>query len=60
MSVLVFAETSEGKFKKSAFEVTSYGKKVAEQLGTNVVVLTINATENETLYKYNLNENEDE
>jgi electron transfer flavoprotein alpha subunit len=52
MSVLVFAETSEGKFKKSAFEVTSYGKKVAEQLGTNVVVLAINSSENEELYKY--------
>ncbi len=33
MSVLVFADSSEGKFKKSAFEVVSYGKKVAEQLG---------------------------
>jgi len=52
MSVLVFAESSEGKFKKSSFELTSYGKKVAEQLGTNLVVLTINAAENETLYKY--------
>ena len=52
MTVLVFAESSEGKFKKSSFELTSYGKKVAEQLGTNLVVLTINATENETLYKY--------
>ncbi|WP_372746540.1 electron transfer flavoprotein subunit alpha/FixB family protein [Lutibacter sp.] len=52
MSVLVFAETSEGKFKKSAFEVTSYGKKVAEQLGTNVVVLAINAIEPQSLYKY--------
>jgi len=52
MSVLVLAETSEGKFKKSSFEVTSYGKKVAEQLGTNLVVLTLNATENEILYKY--------
>jgi len=52
MSVLVLAESSNGKFKKSSFEVTSYGKKVAEQLGTNLVVLTINATENETLYNY--------
>ena len=43
MSVLVFADSSEGKFKKSAFEVVSYGKKVAEQLGT-VVVVTINAS----------------
>jgi len=52
MSVLVFAETSEGKFKKSAFEVTSYGKKVAEQLGTNVVVLAINPIDPTLLYTY--------
>jgi len=52
MSVLVFAETSEGKFKKSAFEATSYGKKVAEQLGTNVVVLAINSSEPTLLYTY--------
>jgi electron transfer flavoprotein alpha subunit len=52
MSVLVFAETSEGKYKKSAFEVTSYGKKVAEQLGTNLVVLTINSSEPTLLYTY--------
>jgi electron transfer flavoprotein alpha subunit len=44
MSVLVFAESTEGKFKKTAFEAVSYGKKVAEQLGTNIVALTINAT----------------
>ncbi len=52
MSVLVFAETSEGKFKKSAFEVTSYGKKVAEQLGTNLVVLAINPSDATLLYTY--------
>lgn len=52
MSVLVFAESSEGKFKKSAFEVTSYGKKVAEQLGTNLVVLAINSSDPTLLYNY--------
>src|SRR4030066_440739 len=52
MSVLVFAESSEGKFKKSALEVTSYGKKVAEQLGTNLVVLTINSSDPSILYNY--------
>jgi electron transfer flavoprotein alpha subunit len=52
MSVLVFADAANGKFKKSAFEVVSYGKKVAEQLSTNVIVLTINASSNEELYKY--------
>jgi len=52
MSVLVYAESSEGKFKKVAFEVTSYGKKVAEQLSTNLVVLTINADDTSALNTY--------
>ena len=52
MSVLVFAESSEGKFKKTAFEVTSYGKEIANQLATNLVVLTINASDPTLLYKY--------
>ncbi len=52
MSVLVFADSSEGKFKKSAFEVVSYGKKVAEQLGSNIVAVTINVTDASELYTY--------
>lgn len=52
MSVLVYAESSEGKFKKVALEVTSYGKKVAEQLDTNLVVLTINANDTSELNTY--------
>ena len=52
MPVLVFADSSEGKFKKTALEVVSYGNKVAEQLGTNVVALTINVDDSSKLYKY--------
>ncbi len=52
MSVLVFADASEGKFKKTALEVVSYGKKVAEQLGTSMVAVTINATNVSELYTY--------
>ena len=52
MSVLVFADSSEGKFKKSAFEVVSYGKKVAEQLGSNVVAVAINVADASELYTY--------
>ncbi|NVJ89319.1 MAG: electron transfer flavoprotein subunit alpha/FixB family protein [Flavobacteriaceae bacterium] len=52
MAVLVFADSTQGKFKKSAFEVVSYGNKVAEQLGTNIVALTINADNVSELYKY--------
>lgn len=52
MSVLVFAETSEGNFRKSAFEATSYGKKVAEQLETNLVVLALNSNDPTLLFAY--------
>lgn len=52
MSVLVYASSQEGKFKKTALEVVSYGKKVAEQLGANLVVLSINTPDVSELYKY--------
>jgi electron transfer flavoprotein alpha subunit len=52
MSVLVYANSSQGKFKKSTFEVVSYGKKVADQLGTNVIALTINADDASELQTY--------
>ena len=52
MSVLVFADSTDGKFKKTAFEVVSYGKKVAEQLAINLVVVTINAVDAAELYTY--------
>ena len=52
MSVLVFADSSEGKFKKTAFEVVSYGKKVAEQLNTTLVTVTINGADAAELYTY--------
>ena len=52
MSVLVYAESSEGKFKKVALEATSYGKKVAEQLKDSLVVLTINCDNPSELNTY--------
>ena len=52
MSVLVYASSTDGKFKKSAFEVVSYGKKVAEELGTNVIAVTINADDATELQNY--------
>ncbi len=52
MSILVFAESSEGKFKKVALEVTSYGKKLAEQMQTNLVVVTAFVEDTTPLAKY--------
>lgn len=52
MSVLVYTESENGKFKKSAFEVASYAKAVADQMGTSVTAISFNASENENLGAY--------
>ncbi|MCW5921885.1 MAG: electron transfer flavoprotein subunit alpha/FixB family protein [Saprospiraceae bacterium] len=39
--VLVFAESPRGNLKKAALEAVTYGKKVAELLGTDCVALTL-------------------
>ena len=41
MSVIAFAKNWNGKFKNSTFELVSYTKALAEQLNTNLVVLSI-------------------
>lgn len=41
MSVIVFAEIDNQKYKKSSFEAISYGKKLAGEMGTECVALTL-------------------
>src|SRR5690606_36892996 len=43
MSVLVYTESDKGTFKKTALEVASDAKSVADQMGTTVTAITINA-----------------
>jgi electron transfer flavoprotein alpha subunit len=52
MSVIVYTESEKGKFKKAAFEVVSYAKAVADQMGTSVTAVTINAENVESLGNY--------
>ncbi|MDG4715844.1 electron transfer flavoprotein subunit alpha/FixB family protein [Winogradskyella marincola] len=52
MSVLVYTESENGKFKKAALEVVSYAKAVADQMGTTVTAVAINADENDSLGAY--------
>ena len=52
MSILLYAESVEGKFRKVAFELASYAKKVAETMGTTVTAVTINAGDVSELSKY--------
>ncbi len=44
--VLVFAESPRGNLKKAAFEAVTYGKKVADLLGTTCVALTLGKADN--------------
>lgn len=41
MAVLVFAESVDGKFKKSTLEAVSYAKETANLLGTKTVAISI-------------------
>jgi len=52
MSVLVYTESENGKFKKAALEVVSYAKAVAEQIGTTVTAVAINAEDGASLGAY--------
>ncbi|TMU50984.1 electron transfer flavoprotein subunit alpha/FixB family protein [Flagellimonas algicola] len=52
MSVLVYTESDKGAFKKNAFEVASYAYKVAQDLGTTVTAVTINANDDASLGNY--------
>ncbi len=65
MAVVVFAESSEGKFKKSTYETVSYAKETATLLGTKVIAVSIGSVPDadmialgdhgaETVYSVNL------
>jgi electron transfer flavoprotein alpha subunit len=55
MSVVIYAESAEGKLKKVAFELASYAFKIAENMGTTVTAVTINAADVAELSKYGVN-----
>ncbi len=51
--IYAYTENTNGKYKKSAFEVVSYAKVLADSLGDSVTAITINAGDSpESLYKY--------
>ncbi len=55
MSVLVYTESEKGKIKKAGLEVASYAHAVAEQMGTDVVAVAINAEDGSELANYGVN-----
>jgi len=52
MSVLVYTESEQGKFKKAALEVASYAKAVANQMETTVTAITFNTGDASELGNY--------
>jgi electron transfer flavoprotein alpha subunit len=52
MSILIYAEQAEGKFKKTSFELASYAKKIASETGTTVTAVTINGADASPLAQY--------
>lgn len=55
MSVLVFADASDGIYKKAALEAVSYAKAVADQIDSELVAVTVNANQPEELKTYGAN-----
>ncbi len=51
MSVLVYTENWDGKFKKLSFELISYANEIAKKLNTTVVALSIGNVEESELKK---------
>ena len=51
MSVLIFLENWDGKFKKLSFELASYGSKLAEILKTEPIAIAIGDVPSDELEK---------
>ena len=52
MAVLVYIESEENKFKKTAYEALSYGKALADKMGVKVSGLIVNCSDTDSLKKY--------
>jgi len=51
MSVLVYTESWNGKFRKSSFETISYASETAKILGTDVVAVSLENVSDDELHK---------
>jgi electron transfer flavoprotein alpha subunit len=51
LSILIYTENWDGKFKKLSFELVSFAKGIAKQMNTNVVALSIGNVDETELKK---------
>ncbi len=49
MAVLIYTQNYDGKFKKSTFELVTYGAAAAKELGTDVIAVTTGKLDDNTL-----------
>ena len=54
MSVLIYAESENGKIKKSAFELASYGYEIASEMNVPLIAVTFNQDDVESLGTYGI------
>ena len=54
MSVIIYAESENGKIKKSAFELASYGYEIATKMNVPLIAVTFNQDEVESLGTYGI------
>ena len=56
MAVVIYTETENESFKKVAFEIASYGKALADQVGQKLVAVTFNQEDGSALGTYGVDE----
>jgi electron transfer flavoprotein alpha subunit len=54
MSILVYTESENGKIKKSAFELASYGRAIADNLGVELIAVSFNQQDPKPLEAYGI------
>jgi len=52
MGILIYTESENRKFKKSALELASYGRAIADQLGLELIAVSFNHSDPQTLGTY--------
>ena len=52
MAVLVYLESEDNKFKKTAYEALSYGKALADKMNVKVSGVVFNCPDSDSLKKY--------
>jgi electron transfer flavoprotein alpha subunit len=56
MGILIYTESENGKFKKSAYELASYGRAIADQLGVELIAVSFNHEDATQLGSYGVDQ----